>query len=176
MRRSRPAAVLSTAGTAALLLAGCANGEPAQPPPEPPPSAAVAPTPDAALPAPELLAGLLYQLADTAVPGAEKLGLVEGAQPDDAGKLDSFAKALRDGGYLPLTFDVTNVAWSDRNPANAVADVEVTTRHPETGNFALPMEFKQHGGGWQLSGPTAQLLLALGSSRPGTSAPTTPTR
>ena len=52
-------------------------------------------TPQAApLPPPDALAGVLYRLADAAVPGPQKLNLVEGATPENAGVFDQFSNAL----------------------------------------------------------------------------------
>lgn len=128
----------------------------------------------APVPPPEALAGVLYRLADRAVPGTEKLNLVEGATADNAPTLDKFAAALVDGGYSPVIFDVTDIAWSDRDPANVVANINVTTPNRNVHGFSFPMEFKPYRGSWQLSQQTADMLLAFGASQVGASP--TPTR
>lgn len=116
------------------------------------------------MPAPEALTDVLYRLADPGVPGNQKLTLVEGATPDNAQTLDKFATALLDGGYAPMTFTARDIAWSDRNPADVVATVDVGTPNPGAAGFSFPMEFKPFHGGWQLSQRTADMLLALGGS------------
>ncbi|MGH3562880.1 MAG: hypothetical protein ACRDTN_14065 [Mycobacterium sp.] len=174
-------AILGGAAIVAVLgLTGCSAGESASPPPAVPltssATASVAAAQAATLPAAEALTDVLYRLADPAVPGAEKLDLIEGAKPAGAGTLDKFATALKNGGYVPLTFDATDIGWSDRNPGNAVATVNVTTVNPDTAGFSFPMEFKPHGDGWQLSQKTAEMLLAFGNSRTEASPDATPTR
>src|SRR5574337_1752207 len=166
---------------AAPAVAGCSPGVTTAPGPTAPSTSSIsvsAAAPRAGqLPVAEALADVLYRLADPAVPGTEKLRLIDGVNADDAGALDKFTTALNDNGYRPLTFDVTNIAWSDRHPGDVVADVNVTTRGPDTGRFALPMEFKPHDGGWQLSHQTADMLLTLGNPSTGTPSPNaTPAR
>jgi hypothetical protein len=161
----------------ALVPSGCAHGaSPSAVPQASSAPASVAAAQAAALPAPEALTGVLYRLADPTVPGAEKLDLIGGAKPADAGAVDKFTTALKDGGYLPLTFNAADIAWSDRDPGNAVATVDITTPNPNSHGFSVPMEFTPHRGGWQLSQRTAAMLLARGNSRTGTSPGTTPTR
>lgn len=177
MRRGL-AAVLSTAATAAALgLPGCSSDEDQGSPASVPPSASVplnpTPAPRAApLPPPEALAGVLSRLADKSVPGAQKLNLVEGATPESAGVYDQFADALINGGYAPAKFDVRDVNWSDRDPADVVANVDVSSANPKGPHFAFPMEFKPYQGGWQLSARTADVLLAFRADA--TESPTTP--
>jgi hypothetical protein len=137
-------------------------------------STVAAARPAAPLPPPEALTGVLYRLADPAVPGTEKLSLVEGATADNAVAFDKFATALLDGGYAPMTFEATGIAWSDRDPADVVANVNVTTPNRNVHGFSFPMEFKPYQGGWQLSQQTADMLLAFGASPVG--AGPTPTR
>lgn len=163
---------------AALGLPGCSSagsGSPApsaSPPPEAAPVTSAAP-PSVPVPAPEALTDVLYRLADPAVPGVEKLNLVEGATPDNAAVLDKFANALLGGGYAPMTFEARDITWSDRNPADVVATVNVSTPNPGAPGFTFPMEFKPYQGGWQLSQRTAETLLAFGTAQSG--APPTPT-
>jgi hypothetical protein len=128
--------------------------------------------PSAPLPAPEALTAVLTRLADPAVPGTDKVNLIEGATPESAAKLDKFGNALRDGGYLPMTFTATNLAWSDQNPSEVLATISVNTARPNRAVFTFPMEFTPHQGGWQLSRETAEMLLALGNSQGAT--PTAP--
>jgi hypothetical protein len=109
------------------------------------------------------LANVLYRLADAAVPGLQKLNLVEGATPETAGVFDQFANALVNGGYTPIKFDVRQVLWSNRDPADVVANVDVTSTNPHGPRFAFPMEFRPYQGGWQLSARTADVLLAFRS-------------
>src|ERR1700735_3748532 len=96
----RLTAVLSTAAIAAVLgLPGCSRDEdPASPATSAPStSASLSSTaaPQAApLPPPDALAGVLYRLADAAVPGPQKLNLVEGATPENPGVLGQFSKSL----------------------------------------------------------------------------------
>jgi hypothetical protein len=134
----------------------------------------VAAPPNAPLPAPDALIDVLNRLADPNVPGINKVSLVEGATPDSAGTLDKFTNALRDNGYLPMTFAANNIAWSDKNPSHVMATVAVNTAHANKGNFTFPMEFTPFQGGWQLSRRTAEMLLALGNSAEGTTAPPNP--
>ncbi|WP_232321129.1 hypothetical protein [Mycobacterium shimoidei] len=139
--------------------------------PLPPSPVTPTPAPAAPMPAPDALTEVLYRLADPSVPGTEKLNLVEGATPDNAATLDKFATALLDGGYAPMTFVARDIVRSDRNPADVVATVDVTTPSGDASGFSFPMEFKPYQGGWQLSQRTAQMLLAFGSSQ---TAPTPP--
>lgn len=176
--RSRHASAVSVAAVAmAIALAGCSHRPPPALPVEPATTSTTPTSPppsDTAVPAPQALAEVLYRLADPAVPGAEKVDLIEGANPDDAGIIDRFSTALKDGAYLPLTFEVSDVGWSDRTPGNATANVNVTTNQPDAGVFTFPMEFTPHAGGWRLSQQTADLLLAFGTARAGTATSTAP--
>lgn len=155
-----------TAGVVPVMLASaCA------PAPPPAPAASAAPTTSvtsapAALPAPQALTEILYRLADPAVPGADKLGLLEDSTASDAAVLDGFAAALRDGGFVPLTVSVTDVGWSDDRPGDVRATVAMagpqqqTRPEPEPGDgFRFPMDFHPYRGGWQLSRETADLML-----------------
>jgi len=126
------------------------------------------------LPAPQTLTDLLGRLADPNVPAADKVNLIEGATPESAGTLDKFTTALRDNGYLPMTFAANDIAWSDKNSANVMATIVVNTAKTDNGTFTFPMEFTPFQGGWQLSRRTAEMLLALGKSPATTSS--TPTR
>jgi hypothetical protein len=170
-------AVLSAATfVAALGLSGCSNSQHAGPSEtEPtPPAASVIPTATtqvAPLPPREALAGVLYRLADPAVPGSQKLNLVQGATPDNAAALDQFSAALVNGGFAPMKVDVRDVAWSDRNPADVVADVNMSSSDPRGPRFSFPMEFTPYQGGWQLSARTADVLLAYSPAHDASTAP-----
>jgi hypothetical protein len=158
-------AVLSAATiVAALGLSGCSGDENGtSPEPEPPASTSLTSTAVAQvapLPPPDDLAKVLYRLADPGVPGSQKLNLVEGATPDNAAVFDQFATALLNGGFAPMKFDVRDVAWSDRDPADVVANVNVSSPKPRGPRFSFPMEFTPFRGGWQLSARTADVLLA----------------
>jgi hypothetical protein len=119
----------------------------------------------APLPAPEVLTDVLYKLADTSIPGEQKVPLVEAATADQGAQLDKFGKALADSGYTPLGFTATDIAWSDTSPGNVSANVTVHSENPALKNgFTFPMEFRPYFGTWQLSRKTADMLLALGSS------------
>lgn len=134
-------------------------------------SVIAAPAPDAPLPPPEALTDVLYRLADTSVPGDQKVPLVEGATNDDGPKLDKFGKALQDSGYTPVGFTAENIAWASSPPGNVTADVTVHSQNPAmTNGFTFPMEFKPvPAGGWQLSRTTADILLTYNQN------PATPT-
>jgi hypothetical protein len=162
----RLTAVLSAAAIAAVLgLPGCSSDkDDASPETSAPSTAPLSSTaaPQAApLPPPDALAGVLYRLADAAVPGPQKLNLVEGATPENAGVLDQFSNALLNGGFTPVKFDVRDVGRSDRDPADVVANVDVSSSNPKGPRFSFPMEFKPFQGGWQLSARTADVLLAF---------------
>ena len=155
-------------GVAAIGLSGCSHSAPRIPSassPAPVPAAsspAVLAPPTAPLPPPEALTAVLNRLADPNVPGIKKVGLVEGATPDNAVTLDKFSNALRDNGYLPMALAAKDLAWSDRNPSNVRTTVSVNTARGI--NFTFPMEFTPNQGGWQLSKRTAEMLMGLGRS------------
>jgi hypothetical protein len=156
-----------------LAVSGCSSDTP--PPAEPTTTAAatapVAPPASAPLPAPEALIDVLNRLSDPAVPGADKIGLVELATADDAAALDKFGKALADNGALPLTFAAVDLKWSEAEAGNVVATVNVTTANKPPGTFSFPMEFTPVRDGWQLTRKTANLLLDFGE---GATAPSPP--
>lgn len=128
-------------------------------------SVASAAPPSTPLPPPEALTDVLSHLADPAVPGSNKLSLVQGSTPETAAALDRFTTAARDGGYLPMTFTVNNVAWSAIDPSDVMATVIVRTANPDRREFTFPMQFAPYLGGWQLSHKTAEMLLALQNAR-----------
>jgi hypothetical protein len=127
--------------------------------------------PNAPLPPPEALTDVLSRLADPAVPGSDKLNLIEGSTPETAPALDRFTNATRDGGYLPMTFAANNIARSAKDPSKVTATIVVTTGNPERREFTFPMDFSSFQGGWQLSRKTAEMLLALSNARSSTPAP-----
>ena len=113
----------------------------------------------------------MARLADPAVPGAQKVALIENGTAGEAAGLDRFAAALRDDGSLPLTFEARDLAWSQNGSGNVVATVTVTTANPQSGRFMYPMEFAPADGSWQLTRQTADQLLALDAPPPSTPAP-----
>jgi hypothetical protein len=144
--------------------------------------AAPAPASDS-LPAPEALTDVLYRIADPAVPGDAKLGLVEAAAPEYAAKFDQFSKALQDNGFLPIDVTAVNLGWASYPPGNVTADVSIHSQDQSQANgFTFPMEFKPvPEGRWQLSRTTADILLqfaqnpATPSPPPSASPPAPPT-
>ncbi|OMC48262.1 hypothetical protein [Mycobacterium sp. IS-1264] len=181
MHRNPSVALSAAIAVAAIGLAGCSHKEPkvASSSPSAPVPAASSPVivapPTAPLPPPEALTEVLNRLADPNVPGINKVSLVEGATPESAATLDKFTNALRDNGYLPMTFAANNLAWSDKNPSDVMATVSVNTPRANNGKFTFPMEFTPFQGGWQLSRRTAETLLALGNSPSDTAPPPGPT-
>jgi hypothetical protein len=164
---------------AAVGLSGCSGGDAKVASSEAGSAALATPTPVGAppaapLPAPEAIVDVLARLSDPAVPGSNKVNLVEGATPESAASLDKYTNALRDGGYLPMTFAAKDLAWSDKNPSNVTATVTVNTAAADHRVFTFPMEFTPHEGGWQLSRKTADMLLALNNSTPSPSPSPTP--
>lgn len=169
MHRPLPVALSAAAALAAVGLAACSSPHPntgssATSSLPPATSSQVAAPNTAPLPPPEALTDVLTRLADPNVPGASKVNLVEGAKPESAVTLDKFTNALRDNGYLPMTFNANDIAWSDKNPSNVKATIAVHTAQANNANFTFPMEFTPFQGGWQLSRHTAEMLLALGKS------------
>lgn len=178
MNRHVSLALSAAVVLAALGFSGCTHNQPriassAAPPGPPATSTVIAAPPTTPPPAPETLTDILGRLADPNVPGSNKVNLVEGATPESAATLDKFTNALRDNGYLPMTFNANDIAWSDKNPANVMASVVVHTARENNGTFTFPMEFTPFQGGWQLSRRTAEMLLALGNS-PSPSSPAPP--
>ena len=179
MHRHLPSA-LTAAAVVAVALSGCSHSQPKVPasatssavPPASSPIIIAAP-PTAPLPVPDALTDVLNRLVDPNLPSINKVGLVEGATPESAATLDKFINALRDNGYLPMTFAADNIAWSDKTPSNVMASIRVNTAQPNHA-FTFPMEFTPYQGGWQLSRKTAEMLLALGNSPSPTTPPAPP--
>lgn len=180
MQQGLSVALSAAAAVAAIGLAGCSHAGPkvVSSPSSRGPAAStpliVAAPPTAPLPAADALIDVLNRLADPNVPGANKVSLVEGATAESAATLDNFTTALRDNGYLPMTFAATDLAWSDKNPSHVRATVTVNTAQANSGKFTFPMEFTPFQGGWQLSRRTAEMLLALGNSATGPTPPANP--
>lgn len=167
---------------AAVVMTGCARtaelssgpaADPANPanPADPADPARGAGIPEQVpLPPPEALTAVISRLADPAIPGADKLGLVEKSGPADAAALDGFATALRDGGFAPAEITATDIRWSQTDPGTAVAAIAITApqqerqqeQQQERGQFSFPMEFRPGPGGWQLTHDSAEMLLAPG--------------
>lgn len=116
----------------------------------------------------------MNRLADPAIPGEQKVDLIEEGTSEEAAGLDRFGIALRDNGSLPLTFETRDLAWSQSHPGNVVATVVVRTANQKSGEFTYPMEFAQTAGSWQLTRETADLLLEL-DDEPTTPPPAAPT-
>lgn len=152
---------------AALGLSACASSDaPVTTPPAPPPATTAAPAapPSNPLPAPQALTDVLYRMADTGVPGAEKTGVLDSASAADAAALDKFGRALEDNGFAPVTFEAHDLRRSPSDPANVVATVVVIPAEEQAGEFRFPMEFTSRQGRWQLTHETAELLLQLGET------------
>jgi hypothetical protein len=65
-----------------------------------------------------------------------------------------------------LEVTAADIRWSDRQPGDALATVNITTSNPANpGVFTFPMEFRQDNAGWQLARETADMLLAFGNAR-----------
>ncbi|TRW78959.1 hypothetical protein FK535_23425, partial [Mycolicibacterium sp. 018/SC-01/001] len=160
---------------AAFALGGCA---PTSAPPaattvetSPPPSAGIpAPAPPAPggppLPQPSALTDVLARLSDPAVPGDQKISLIENGTPAEATGLDRFATALRDNGALPLSFDARDLGWAQNGAGDVVATVTITLANPPGAQFTYPMLFAPQGGSWQLTRQTADQLLTLDAAPP----------
>ncbi len=169
MHRTRVAVLSAAAIVAALGLSGC--GDETHPAATSTPvvttlrTPAPAAPPPASLPPPTALTDVLYRLADASVPGADKVGLVEHGTAADAEALDKFGRALADSGFTPLTFEATDLVWSQSDPGNVVATIAVKAANRSSGgNFTYPMEFNPLRNTWQLTRQTADLLLQLGQT------------
>jgi hypothetical protein len=165
------ASLSAVALVTALGLVGCA---PSTAPAPPSASVETSPAPSAGLPAPAppdpnapplpdpaALTDVLTRLADPAVPGAQKITLIENGSADEGAALDRFVAALRDNGSLPLTFDARDLAWS-QEPGRLVATVTATPPNPQTVPFTYPMQFVADGPAWKLARQSADQILAFG--------------
>ncbi len=165
-----PAAGVIAIGIAAVIgVSGCASHDQALPAPAVP---AVAVTGQGEpqgggglLPPSEMLGNVLYRLADTAIPGNEKLALVADTAPADTAALDAFGTALRDDGLSPITVTASDLRWSDNPSGRVLATVTIAAVDPDDPReFVFPMEFQADSGDWQLTRETAEMLLALGDA------------
>ncbi len=166
------AAVLGAATiVAALGLSGCSDDTSSAPSPTPvpltkPPTVSPSPTDTGApLPAPTALTDVMGRLADPAIPGTDKVGLVQYGTPADAAALDRFAKALNDSGYAPMTFEASDLMWAQDQQGNVIANVTMKPGGPQAApdkNLKFPMEFSPQADTWQLTRQTADLLLQIG--------------
>jgi hypothetical protein len=165
------AAVLSAVTiVAALGLSGCSDDTSSAPSPTPvpltnPPTVSPSPTDTGApLPSPTALTDVMGRLADPAIPGTDKIGLVQDGTPADAVALDRFAKALHDSGYAPLTFEAGDLLWAQDQTGNVIANITIKASNPQTAgqDLQFPMEFSPQGDSWQLTRQTANLLLQYG--------------
>lgn len=138
------------------------------------PSVETSPAPSVGMPAPAApapggpplppdaaLIDIMARLSDPAIPGDQKVDLIEGATVDEAADLDRFGVALRDNRSLPLSFEARDLAWSQADPGNVVATVVIRTANPQDGEFTYPMEFVRVDGSWQLTRRTAETMLQL---------------
>jgi hypothetical protein len=165
------AAVLSAVTImAALGLSGCSDDTSSAPSPTPvpltkPPTVSPSPTDTGApLPAPSALTDVMSRLADPAIPGPDKVGLVQYGTPADAAALDRFAKALHDSGYATMTIEATDLRWASDQPGNVIASVTMKPGGPQAATdkpLKFPMEFSPQADAWQLTRQTADLLLQM---------------
>lgn len=145
------------------------------PPPTTPNQVAAAP-PLAPLPPPNALSDVMNRIADSNVPGADKMGLIETAAPGDAAAMDKFGVALRDAGYDPVTFEARDLRWVQGVSDRVSALVALKTENPQAGDFTYPMEFTFTDNAWQLARRSADELLGEDPAAPSPSAsPTAPT-
>jgi hypothetical protein len=177
VHRTTLAAVLGAVAIAAAFgLSGCGEKPDHPAASVQTPTSNAAPSPNAAppaepLPPPAALADVMYKLADPNIAGADKVGLVEFATPDDAATLDRFGRALRDSGAPPLTIEAHDLKWAQGEAGNVMASIVIKTANRQAGDFRFPMEFSPIDGSWQLTRQTADLLLQLGQDPPPTPTP-----
>ncbi len=177
MRNASITLYSAAATVAALGMTGCTRDHSqADPGPVPSASPVVAPPVDPGPPPPaEALSDVLARLADPALPGTDKVALVQDTAPQDAGALERFSAALRDTGFAPVAVSATDVRWVDGQPGDALATIKLTSANPDTpGEFAFPMEFHHKGDRWQLTRETADMLLAFGNAATGPPPPVPP--
>lgn len=124
----------------------------------------------------------MSRLADPAVPGADKLALIQNTAQADGAALDRFTTALRDTGFTPVTVSASEIRWSDNHPGDVLATIKVNgpasgspgDREANSGEFSFPMEFGRTGTSWQLTRETAVMLLAFGNAHAGAPGPLPP--
>lgn len=118
------------------------------------------PDPAAAVPSADQLNGVLYGLADPAVPFANKTGLIEGGLgPIESHAADKKLQKAEKKGELPLSFDVANI--QPAGPWAATADV--TASGPQTAPQTMNVTFVDQDG-WKISRASAMTLLQATSS------------
>jgi hypothetical protein len=161
---------------AALGLCGCTTqGPPAATPGS---SVTAATVPAHPLPEAAALTDVVARMSDPAVPGTDKLGLIDGSSAADASAMDGFAKALSDNHLLPLTVTATDLAWSESTTGVVTATVTITgAGSSPDAPFSYPMEFVPAGDGWRLSRQSANQLFSTaspGSPEPASPAPASP--
>ena len=145
---------------AAFGLSGCGgDGQSAQPA-SPAPRTTAAEAPVAPLPAPEVLADVLYQLADPSIPVQRKIELLQYGTVADEPALQNFGEALAANGFAPLTVMVTDLAWAGQ-PGDIVANVTIGSSTPTVRPFTYPMQFSPLHDNWQLTRRSADQLLPL---------------
>ena len=175
MHRTTAAVLGAVTMVAALGLSGCSDDTSSAPSPTPvpltrTPTVAASPTETGApLPSPTALTDVMGRLADPNIPGTDKVGLVQHGTSADAAALDRFGKALRDGGYMPLTFDAQDLTWAPDQTGNVIANITINPSNPQAAGHDLkfPMEFSPQQDMWQLTRQTADLLLQLGQQPTG---------
>lgn len=178
--------ILSAVAIATALGLGACSADterkPQQAVGETSPSSTPAPVPPGPpvdpLPPPEALADVMNRIADSNVPGAEKVGLIESGTAGDETAMDKFGQALMQNGYAPATFEARDLRWVQEPPDTVSALVSLRTDNPQAGDFSFPMEFVFVDNTWQLTRKTADELLQPTESAPQTppapSAPATP--
>ncbi|MDT5011089.1 MAG: hypothetical protein QOH57_2706 [Mycobacterium sp.] len=102
-------------------------------------------------------------LADTSVPGEQKVALVQYATAADGPALVQFGQALSDSGFAPTTVTATDLTWST-TPGNVTADITIASANPAVKPFTYPMEFSPWRDAWQLTRRSADQLLPLGGA------------
>lgn len=178
MHRTCAVVLGAVAIATALGLSGCGDDKTGQPAasvetPRPitkPPAVPAPPPPSTApLPPPSALTDVMARLTDPNVGGTEKVGLIEYATADDAAAVDRFTKALKDGGFMPLSFEANDMTWAQAHEGNVVANVVIKTANRQGGgDFTFPMEFSPMHGTWQLTRQTTDILLKLGQEQTAT--------
>jgi hypothetical protein len=171
VRRTFAAVLGAVAMVTALGLSGCSDDTTSASSPTPvpltkPPTVSPSATDTGApLPAPTALTDVMGRLADPAIPGPDKVALVQNGTPADAAALDRFAKALHDSGYAPMTFDATDLVWASDQQGNVTANITMKPGGPAAAadkTLTFPMEFSPQADTWQLTRQTADLLLQMG--------------
>lgn len=113
--------------------------------------------PGADLPSADQLNGVLYGLADPAVPFAAKAYLVEGGIGRlEARAADGLMQKAVARGQLPLNFAVANIT----SPAPGVASATVTATGAATPALTQTVTFVDQGG-WKLSRASATTVLGM---------------